>query len=105
VDISHSVVRELLFNVVKHADGAPVTVTLDAESGHAVIRVRDEGPGFDPAGPGGMGLAGIRHRVAALGGSLHVDTALGAGTAIEVRVPLAPRSGAPDTAEEQPEAR
>lgn len=85
-------VRELLMNVVKHARTTVAAVTLrtDAESIH--ITVRDQGVGFDPAGPrasgrGTFGLFSARERVRRLGGTFEVRSAPGAGTLVRVRVP------------------
>jgi PAS domain S-box-containing protein len=83
---------EALQNVAKHAHGASaVSITL-SESGHGELRfeVRDDGPGFAPASGDGSGLANMRDRVAALGGSLTIDSAAGDGTCVAGRIPLAP---------------
>jgi signal transduction histidine kinase len=54
------------------------------------MRVADDGIGFDPScvPPGRFGLVGATERARLLGGSLHVESTLGAGTTIEVRVPI-----------------
>lgn len=98
IDVCHSVIRELLFNVVKHAPGARVTVRLEARAGHAVIGVTDTGPGFDPSGPAGLGLPAARHRAAAMGGSLSIASRPGDGTHVELSVPLAAPLLPPPTA-------
>ena len=51
--------------------------------------VADDGAGGAQPGPGG-GLAGLAERVAALGGTLRVDSPAGAGTRLEASIPLAP---------------
>jgi signal transduction histidine kinase len=64
--------------------------------------VRDTGRGFAPAsgpgtaavaGGGSFGLTNMRERVEALGGSFRLDSAPGAGTTVEARVPLEPEDG------------
>jgi signal transduction histidine kinase len=88
IDICHSVVRELLFNVVKHAGGAKASVFLSSTEDAARVLVCDDGPGFDRDGPSGMGLPGIHRRTAAIGGSIRIDARPGQGARIEVRIPL-----------------
>jgi signal transduction histidine kinase len=89
-------VRELLFNVVKHArvDRARVTMTR-TPSRETRIEVFDAGAGFDPshveasAGPdGGFGLFSIRERLGLLGGQIEIRSAPGKGTRAVIRVPL-----------------
>ena len=88
-------VRELLFNVVKHAgtDRADVRLSQPAD-GEIQIDVRDEGVGFDPcAAPagggqgGGFGLFSIRERLGLLGGRMAIDSAAGKGTNVTLWVP------------------
>ncbi len=86
-------VRELLFNVVKHANVANAGVQLRrAADGSTRVVVRDEGVGFDPetmrawdGGPGhGFGLFSLRERLELLGGRLHVDSAPGQGASFTI---------------------
>ncbi len=86
--------RELLFNVVKHAGCRQATVTLgiDDGSGWLKVAVCDSGAGFDPAvltGPTdhGFGLYYIRERLEMIDGQLDIDSAIGRGTIITMRVP------------------
>ena len=90
-------VRELLFNVVKHAgvDRADVHTTVLSD-GRIEITVRDEGVGFDPARlwethdeGAGFGLFGIRERLGFLGGEMDIDSAPGRGSRFILRAPLA----------------
>lgn len=89
-------VRELLFNVVKHAgvQQAQVRLTLLRQQ-QVRILVSDKGSGFDPStlhsqktGGGGLGLFSLRERLELLGGSLTVKTAPGCGTRFSIVVPL-----------------
>jgi PAS domain S-box-containing protein len=91
-------VRELLFNIVKHArtDKASITVTVDAEK-ELWICVEDSGTGFDvtaltrPAdAQTKFGLLSIRERMELLGGECEVSSSLGVGTLAILRLPLAP---------------
>jgi signal transduction histidine kinase len=66
--------QEALANVRKHASARTATVQLSMVGGHATMTVRDDGVGFDPSEQGsGFGLAGMRDRLALVGGSLRVD--------------------------------
>lgn len=78
-------VREAATNVHRHARATQARATFAIEDGHAVLCIGDDGRGGTLKA--GNGLAGMRERVQALGGSLVVDGR--AGCRIEVRVPLA----------------
>jgi signal transduction histidine kinase len=84
--------QEALQNAAKHARAHSVELALEVAAGELVLRVGDDGRGFDPAGefPGHLGLRSMRERAAAVGGSLEVDSAPGGGTRLRARVPLAP---------------
>ena len=89
-------VRELLFNVKKHAGVNRATVTLSEEKGRLCVRVADHGVGFDLAEmqrsqreKGGFGLFSLRERVSLIGGRLEIRSAPGKGTEIQVRIPVA----------------
>lgn len=86
-------VGEALTNVVKHAATASAVLGLAATPVALVVTVLDQGRGFDPAAqPEGMGLReSIRGRVAEAGGAVRIDTAPGAGTYLEITMPLAGR--------------
>lgn len=83
-------VQESLTNVAKYAQARHVDVSLEAEGAHAVVRVRDDGVGFDTAQPtrGSHGLMGMRFRIEAEAGELQVHSAPGQGTTIHARLPL-----------------
>lgn len=87
-------VRELLFNVVKHAatDRAELRMSR-VEDGRIRIVVSDDGAGFDPIGrrdnaaSSGFGLFSIRERLELLGGSLECESRPGSGTRVTLLVP------------------
>jgi len=88
-------VRELLFNVVKHAGVKEATVSIDANESDVTIRVQDGGRGFDPstldlrAAEGeGFGLLSIRERIEAVGGTMHIDGHPGGGARFTLTCPL-----------------
>jgi len=89
------VVQEALANVAKHAEAGRVGVTLSYFADAVVLDVRDDGVGFDPGTVGvrpdgtGMGLGGMRERLARIDGSLVVESAPGEGTALVATLPCA----------------
>lgn len=91
------IAQAALANTVRHADAASVDVTLSYLGDEIALDVVDDGTGFDlgrlPApdpGEGGFGLAAMRTRARALGGTLTVESIPGHGTALAARLP---RSG------------
>ena len=91
-------VRELLFNVVKHADASEASVELTAADSHTLcVSVTDRGRGCDPSvlkhGPSegsGLGLFTVRQRLRILGGSLSLDSAEGEGVEAVIHAPRGP---------------
>jgi signal transduction histidine kinase len=86
--------QEALANVARHAEATTVEIGLSASGGRVLLQVRDDGRGF-PAEPleayerrGHMGLAGMRERIGALGGSVRTLQAPGGGALVEVSVPV-----------------
>jgi PAS domain S-box-containing protein len=84
---AYYVVSESIANVVKHAAASEVRVGLHAENGHVVIEVVDDGVGGADAA-GGSGLRGLTDRVAALDGTLAVDSPSGGGTRVVAEIPI-----------------
>jgi signal transduction histidine kinase len=82
---AYFVVAEALTNAAKHAGGAAATVELADHGERLVIEVSDEGPGGADAT--GTGLMGLRHRVAALDGTLSVSSPAGGGTIVRAELP------------------
>ncbi|HEV8538891.1 MAG TPA: PAS domain S-box protein [Bacteroidota bacterium] len=89
-------VRELLFNIVKHAQAHSAKVSIEATEPQISISVKDDGRGFDVAQmnnhtgrSGGFGLFNIRERVMHLGGCFAVNSEPGQGTKVVISVPLA----------------
>jgi signal transduction histidine kinase len=84
---AYFVVAEALTNAAKHAPGSAVRVALTETGDELVVEVTDYGPGG--AVPTGSGLTGLRQRVEALDGRLHIVSPPGVGTMIEVVLPCA----------------
>jgi signal transduction histidine kinase len=84
-------VRELLFNVVKHADTQTVLVAVTCGEDVVTVEVIDEGLGFDtalePEGATQLGLPNIAESVEVLGGALHIESAPGRGTRARLILP------------------
>ncbi|MEU2901060.1 GAF domain-containing sensor histidine kinase [Streptomyces sp. NPDC088106] len=85
------VAQEALHNALRHSGGEHVDVTLDRRGGGAVLRVSDDGSGFDPrvvrSAGRHLGLVSMRDRASGVGGRLSVESAPGKGTTIEMEVP------------------
>ena len=91
-------VRELLFNIVKHAGSAQATVTLEQKDGLGRITIADTGKGFDAAAvmnnpKTSHGLLIIQDRLSVMGGSMEVTSKPGEGTIVVIETQL----GRPDT--------
>jgi nitrate/nitrite-specific signal transduction histidine kinase len=88
------IVQEALANVRKHSHGSEVLLRVEATEREARVRVQDNGIGFDleavSNGDARFGLRTMQERAASVGGRLTVQTARGAGTAVEVVVPAGP---------------
>lgn len=89
----YRIIVELLTNIVKHAEASAVNVTLDRRPGQLVLIVEDNGRGFadgsaTPSSQRHLGLLGIRERLELVNGQLKIESEIGAGTAIFVRIPL-----------------
>jgi PAS domain S-box-containing protein len=84
---AYFVAAEALANVAKHAGATEARVRIATEDDTLVVEVADDGRGdADPAG--GSGLSGLDDRVAALGGTLSVDSPPGKGTRLRALLPL-----------------
>ncbi len=92
----YRIVQEGLTNIVKHA-GYPSDVSVVIRRVGATLQViiEDNGCGFDvgamtakPGGYLGLGLAGMRERLTLIGGTLEIESAIGAGTTIFARIAL-----------------
>jgi two-component system sensor histidine kinase UhpB len=85
---AYRIVQESLTNITRHANARRMTLSVIREKEELVIKVEDDGVGFDSIDFGGYGLAGMRERVEGLGGSFRLAAALGEGTKISVRLPI-----------------
>jgi signal transduction histidine kinase len=88
-------IAEGLANALKHSRAARLDVELGQNGDRLVVRVSDDGTGFDAEAARGTGLANLRDRVAAVGGALRIDTAPGTGTTVIAEFPLPAESHRP----------
>ncbi|MEP6692070.1 MAG: sensor histidine kinase [Gemmatimonadaceae bacterium] len=87
--------QEALSNVARHASASAVHATVTCDEGAVIVSVRDDGGGLpegDVTKNGHMGLAGMRERLAALGGTMTVSGGAGGGVELRVRVPATERA-------------
>jgi signal transduction histidine kinase len=85
----YRIALEALNNALKHAQAHHIAVHIRQKRKNVLLEITDDGVGFDPAlasAQGGMGLRGIAERVAQLGGTVHVQSAPGAGTKLGVEI-------------------
>lgn len=89
------IVREAMNNAVRHGSAQVIELALSNEEGQT-IEVTDEGVGFDPAQAppraGGFGLISMRERAQGAGGKLTIESRVGSGTSVKVRLPSQRRS-------------
>jgi signal transduction histidine kinase len=82
---------EALQNVAKYADASSVSVKLGIEDGQLNFEISDDGRGFDSATtPLGSGMQNMADRLAALGGSIEVQSIPGRGTSVRGHIPMSP---------------
>jgi two-component system sensor histidine kinase UhpB len=92
--VVYQVARESLTNILKHSGARTVWISLHSEEGWVLLSVEDDGCGFDTRRDDNMGaerhfgLELMRERAAMTGGSLDLRSSLGAGTTIQLKVPL-----------------
>jgi two-component system sensor kinase len=77
-----------LTNIVKHAQAARVSIVLTNARATITALIEDDGRGFDvDVAREGMGLDGMRERLALVGGKLKIESRPGAGTTLVAEVP------------------
>jgi PAS domain S-box-containing protein len=92
----YRMVQESLTNILRHAKASEVNVALSRRDGEILLRVSDNGVGLpvDAAlRDSQFGLLGMRERADMLGGELTLDSVVGHGTRVLMRVPLRPTPG------------
>jgi two-component system sensor histidine kinase UhpB len=88
----YRVVQEALSNVARHSGADTFSVRLGARNGHVQAAVEDNGRGFEVgramSDTGGLGLFGMQERASYVGGSVQIDSEPGAGTRVNVLIPV-----------------
>jgi signal transduction histidine kinase len=88
--VLYRIAQEALTNIVKHAHAQQVSIVLQRKAGAVSAVIEDDGRGFVPGveKDSGLGLIGMRERVALVAGRLEIESAEGAGTTLVVEVPV-----------------
>lgn len=86
----YRILQESLSNIARHAEADSVQITLSMEPEQVTLVSADNGRGFEPAAvtPHSLGINGMKSRLAEIGGTLTVETALGNGTKVIAEVQL-----------------
>ncbi|MBA3849176.1 MAG: hypothetical protein C0502_04170 [Opitutus sp.] len=89
------IVRECLSNALRHGQATRVVISLQSEDGRTVLRVRDNGCGFDAVQRTGTGrgLVNLTTRAREMGATLRIDSKKDAGTAVTVRIGAGQEAG------------
>lgn len=90
------VVQELLSNTLRHSKASELEVYLHLIEQNVLLRVVDDGVGFNPdqkEKAGSYGLRNVRERIASIGGTVKVISFKGQGTSIEIKIPLIKEAG------------
>ena len=90
--VLYRVAQEGLTNAARHSGASEVTLTLEHDADSVVLRVLDNGRGFDAQHAEGGGLRGIRERALIVGGAVAIKPAPTGGAEIRLQVPLAAAS-------------
>lgn len=101
------VMREAATNIARHAQASEAAIEVRCDANTVLMDISDNGRGG--VSVNGNGLDGMRERIAALGGSLQIESPRGAGTRLQVRIPLgtgrpAPLQSAYTGSKESPQA-
>ncbi len=88
------IIQEALSNILKHSEATNCEIILTTIDNHIVLKISDNGKGFSRNNEqavkkkSGLGLSGMTERVRILGGIFEINSAVGEGTRIEIRIPF-----------------
>lgn len=88
--IIYRIFQEILTNIIRHSKATHVRVLLNKKDNYFVLKVIDNGVGFQPDSStqtNSLGLMGMEERALSIGGELHINTAPGKGTTIKFLLP------------------
>jgi two-component system sensor histidine kinase UhpB len=91
--VIYRVAQEALTNVARHAGTDRAELSLTSVDGELILRVADDGPGFDPQRTEGGGLRGMRERAVLVGAQLAVARRRTGGTEVRLSVPVGEAGG------------
>jgi len=86
------VIREAFTNARYHSGAKRVVVTLKVEGSDLVAEISDDGQGFELEATPGVGLSSMQERAAMVDGKLEIESEVGRGTSVRLRVPV-PQAG------------
>lgn len=87
----YRIAQEAVSNALHHARAHRIDLRLSSDSQYCRLEIHDDGEGFDPSmatNGHGLGLRTMRYRCELVGGTLHIESARGAGTRIQAQLPL-----------------
>jgi signal transduction histidine kinase len=93
----YRIIQETFSNIAKHAGADSVGVVVDRAGRTLRLTIEDNGCGFEVATAGkrareqlmgGLGIAGMRERVSLIGGEIEIESSIGTGTTVFVRIPV-----------------
>jgi signal transduction histidine kinase len=84
----YRLVQEALNNAVRHSGARTAKVVVERQAKSIVVRVTDDGRGFDPVRSRGMGILGMEERMKRLGGTLRVESQPGKGATVTAELPI-----------------
>ncbi|PKO04566.1 MAG: hypothetical protein CVU41_16105 [Chloroflexi bacterium HGW-Chloroflexi-3] len=90
--VLYRVLQEALTNITKHAQATEVWVELASDEGALNLTVQDNGQGMRRVESDGIGILGMKERLALIGGELILQSTLGNGTILTARLPIKERS-------------
>ena len=87
----YRIVQESLNNVIKHSSASEARVVIKAFENTVLIRIEDDGAGFDfenLRSKSGFGLVGLKERTELLNGEFSIESKIGEGTKVKVKIPV-----------------
>ncbi len=86
----YRIVQESINNIIKHSDASEAEIKITKAENEVIITIKDDGRGFDTTNFNakgiGLGLVGLRERTKMLGGKISINSSVGNGTEIKVKV-------------------
>jgi two-component system, NarL family, sensor histidine kinase UhpB len=104
--VIYRVAQESITNAIRHAQASKITLSLTTDNDHVTLLVRDDGRGIDaPFSDDTAGVSGMRERALLIGAQLRIRSHHGAGTEVQLDVPLTEVHHADPTEDPDPHRR